>query len=103
MALPVFFKIYTGDHFGLLIALRKYDPYVLPILRVALQGVGRTWICVYIAFAVVDGAVLHNVLHFRFRYLPAIHAAAGMFGVFKEGGAAVEPAVAVDGRLACGA
>ena len=95
MALPVFFKVYARDHFGLLITLRKYNAYMLGVLRVAFKGVGGTWSCLYIAFAVVDGAVLHNVLHFRFGDLAAVHAAAGVFGIFKKCSSPVKAAVAV--------
>jgi hypothetical protein len=104
MALPIFFKVYASDYLGFLITLRKYNSYVLGILRVAFYRVSWAGISLYIAFAVVDAAVFHDVLHFRFCYFPALHAAAGVFGVFKEGYTAVKAAVAVYFReFACGA
>lgn len=100
MALPFFFQVNAGDYFGRLIALRKHDAYVLVIVCIAFQCVHGAGIAFDIAFAIIDVAVFHDVLHFGLGNLAAFHAAAGVFGVFKERCSPVKATVAVYGGLA---
>lgn len=96
MAFPIRAEIDTGDHFGLLITLRKHNSYALVILRDAFQCIGWAGIVVHIAFAVIDGAFLHDLLYFRLRDLTALHPASGMLGIFNVGYPSVEPMIAID-------
>ena len=99
MALPFFFQVDAGDHFRFIIALPEDDAYMLVIHCISFQCVYRTGICLHIAFTVIDISFLHDVLNFSGSYLPAIHAALGVFSVFQEGGPPVESIVSVDFTL----
>src|SRR5689334_655006 len=94
MTLPFFIEVYASDHFCFIVALPEYDAYVLVVGGIAFQRVRGARMCVHIAFPVIDGTVLHYLLYFRLGYLPAVHTAAGMIGVFQVRCPAVEPAVA---------
>ena len=96
MALPFFFKIDARNYFGRLIALRKYDAHMLIIIRITFQRIRWAGPAFDIAFAVIDIARFHNVLHLCLGYFPALHSAPGVFGIFNERRSPVEPAVAVN-------
>jgi len=96
MAFKIMVEIDTGHHFGFIIALGKYDAQVLVLLlRIAFERVGGAGFCVYFGLAVIDGTVLHDILHFLLCNMPAIHAALRMFGVFEVAVSPVEAMVAV--------
>src|SRR5882757_7044243 len=91
MAFKILVKIDTGHHFCLIIALGEYDAQVLVLLLcIAFERVGGTGFCLHFGLAVIDGTVLHDILHFLLCNTPAIHAALRMFGVFEVAVSPVE-------------
>ena len=96
MAFKIGVEIYTGHYFRFIIALGKYDAQVLMLLlRITFQGIGGAGTSAGFRFAVVDLAVLHNILYFFGGYMAAFHPALGMFGIFEKTRPPVEAAVAV--------
>ena len=96
MALPFFVQVDTSDHFRFIIALPEDDAHMLFFFCISLQCVHRAGICFHIAFTIVYSSFFHDVLYLSGSYLPAIHAALGVFGVFQEGGPAVKSIIAVN-------
>src|SRR5438067_242069 len=94
MAFKIGVEIYTGNYFRFIIALGKYDAYVLVVLqRIAFQRIGGAGMGAGFRFAVIDFTMLHNVFHLRLCYMAAFHATPGVAGIFEKTGAAVKAAI----------
>jgi len=95
MALPVLTEVDASDDFSGAVALPENDAYVLVVVRISFYRIRGAWLAFNVAFAVIDLAVLHNILYFQLGYFPAFHAATGVVGILQVRNPAVEPVVAV--------
>jgi hypothetical protein len=95
MAFEILVEVNTGYYFGFIIALGKYNAQVLLFGGITFEGVGGTGAARCLAFAVIDFTVLKNVLHFSLGYMPAIHTAFGMLGVFEIAHPPIKSIVAI--------
>jgi hypothetical protein len=96
MAFKFIFEVYTGYHFGFIIALCKNNTYMLVVfLCISFQRISRAWSSAGFAFIIIDIAVLHNILYFFLRNMTALHPAFGMLCIFQVTYPPVEPPVAI--------
>ena len=95
---PVGAEVDDRNHFCFEVALGEDDTDALVVTGGAFEGISWAGSSVGVAFFVVDGAVLHDFLHFCLGDFSAAHAAFGVLGVFDIGDAAVESVVAVNVR-----
>ena len=79
VAFKILLQIIACDHFGFPAALGKDHPDLFAVAGFSLQRKGRAGTVTPVAFIQVDHAALHDLADIVFAYLPAVHAAQGMF------------------------
>ena len=95
MTFPIRFQVNAGNHFCFIIALGENDAHTLLILRHTFQRISGARPGFYIAFAVIDLSLLHDLLHLGLGNLAAFHPALSMLGIFNEGNPPVKAPVSI--------
>ena len=91
---PLRIQINTGNHQHPVIFGCKDDPNVLFVVGDAFQGIGLAP-AIVLYLIVIDHSFFQYLFYLAFINMPAVHAAAGVFGIKDMAGAAVKAFIAI--------